>query len=239
MVHCGSNHLFCSSSPVLFTCIVRNLSFIHSFVHSVTVSPVLFTCIVRFLSFIHSFVHSVTVSPVLFTSIVRYLSFIHSFVHSVTVSPMLFTIVPIIHSFIHSFIHSVHCVSYVIHYYTYHSLIHSFIHSFIQLNISYAIHYCTIHSFIQWIHMSVCVFSSISPMLFTIVAIAAGSYERVCILFNIGALQSQISETQNLTSDEGLKLAAKLFQVSYNWFKTRTVQNQQRFSTFGSKLTTV
>jgi len=44
-------------------------------------------------------------------------------------------------------------------------------------------------------------------------AIASGSFERVCVLFNIAAMQSQIAETQNLGSDEGRKTAAKLFQV--------------------------
>ena len=44
-------------------------------------------------------------------------------------------------------------------------------------------------------------------------AIASGSFERVCVLFNIAAMQSQIAETQNIGSDDGRKMAAKLFQV--------------------------
>jgi len=44
-------------------------------------------------------------------------------------------------------------------------------------------------------------------------AIASGSFERICVLFNIAAMQSQIAETQNIGSDDGRKTAAKLFQV--------------------------
>ena len=38
-------------------------------------------------------------------------------------------------------------------------------------------------------------------------------YECLCLLFNIGVLQGQIAANQNFQSDDGLKTAAKMFQV--------------------------
>ncbi|KAL7647253.1 UNVERIFIED_CONTAM: hypothetical protein RMT77_002511 [Armadillidium vulgare] len=53
--------------------------------------------------------------------------------------------------------------------------------------------------------------------------LASLSYEKVCVLFNIAALQSQVAGAQSSDSDEALKLAAKLFQSAsgiFNHLKT-------------------
>lgn len=44
-------------------------------------------------------------------------------------------------------------------------------------------------------------------------ALASLGYEKTCVLFNAAALASQIASEQNLDNDEGLKSAAKYYQV--------------------------
>jgi len=54
----------------------------------------------------------------------------------------------------------------------------------------------------------------IDSLTYVCTALMSFKYEIVCVLFNIGALQSAVASTQLIETDEGLKLAAKLFQVS-------------------------
>ena len=45
------------------------------------------------------------------------------------------------------------------------------------------------------------------------IVVASSAFEKASVLFSIGALQTQLADAQQLTTDEGLKTAAKLFQV--------------------------
>ncbi|XP_037119708.1 programmed cell death 6-interacting protein isoform X1 [Syngnathus acus] len=49
-------------------------------------------------------------------------------------------------------------------------------------------------------------------------ALASLGYEKTCVLFNAAALASQIASEQNLDSDEGLKNAAKYYQLASGAF---------------------
>ncbi|XP_028254361.1 programmed cell death 6-interacting protein isoform X2 [Parambassis ranga] len=49
-------------------------------------------------------------------------------------------------------------------------------------------------------------------------ALASLGYEKTCVLFNVGALASQIASEQNLDNDEGLKAAAKYYQLASGAF---------------------
>uniref|UniRef100_A0A8C7HYV8 Programmed cell death 6-interacting protein n=1 Tax=Oncorhynchus kisutch TaxID=8019 RepID=A0A8C7HYV8_ONCKI len=49
-------------------------------------------------------------------------------------------------------------------------------------------------------------------------ALASLGYEKTCVLFNGAALASQIASEQNLDSDEGLKVAAKYYQLASGAF---------------------
>ncbi|XP_072303611.1 programmed cell death 6-interacting protein isoform X2 [Eucyclogobius newberryi] len=49
-------------------------------------------------------------------------------------------------------------------------------------------------------------------------ALASLGYEKTCVLFNAAALASQIAAEQNLDSDEGLKAAAKYYQLGSGAF---------------------
>ncbi|NXJ10592.1 PDC6I protein, partial [Odontophorus gujanensis] len=50
-------------------------------------------------------------------------------------------------------------------------------------------------------------------------ALASLGYEKTCVLFNCGALASQIATEQNLDNDEGLKAAAKHYQFASGAFQ--------------------
>lgn len=55
-------------------------------------------------------------------------------------------------------------------------------------------------------------------LLFVFVEIATGAYERICVLYSLGALYSACASTQNLTDDKGLQTAVKYFRQAAGIF---------------------
>ena len=47
-------------------------------------------------------------------------------------------------------------------------------------------------------------------------AVASAAYEKACVLFSIAAMQTQVANIQDMKTDDGLKMAAKLFQVGWS-----------------------
>ena len=62
-------------------------------------------------------------------------------------------------------------------------------------------------------------------------ALSFGGYEKVCVLFNIAAMQSGIAAQQSVESDEGLKVAAKLYQVTTYFYLTAPQLGEDRVPT--------
>ena len=51
------------------------------------------------------------------------------------------------------------------------------------------------------------------PSFLAIVAAPTAAFEKVCVLFNIAAMNSQVAALQSMDDDDGLKSAAKQFVV--------------------------
>lgn len=62
-----------------------------------------------------------------------------------------------------------------------------------------------------------------------VLAISSLAYERVCILFNMAALQGNLAAQQPLDTEDSLKLAAKLLQV-YFMFNISEIANFKLFT---------
>lgn len=74
------------------------------------------------------------------------------------------------------------------------------------------------------------------PLLLTVlsafIAQASLSFERICVLFNVGAMYSQIAANQNVEYDDGLKLATKYFQQAAGTFQYVKVRKVWRYGPY-------
>ncbi len=50
------------------------------------------------------------------------------------------------------------------------------------------------------------------------IALSSGLYERLCVLFNVGASCTEVAGIQQLDQEDGLKTAAKLYQLAAGAF---------------------
>ena len=48
--------------------------------------------------------------------------------------------------------------------------------------------------------------------------LSSGLYERLCVLFNVGAMATEVAANQQLDQEDGLKTAAKLYQLAAGAF---------------------
>eukprot|EP00053_Salpingoeca_punica_P013897 m.126109 g.126109 ORF g.126109 m.126109 type:complete len:946 (+) comp16330_c0_seq3:77-2914(+) len=61
------------------------------------------------------------------------------------------------------------------------------------------------------------------------ITLKSGNFEKACVLFNMGALHSQVANQQNLTTDDGLKAAAINFQSAARVFYNLSAFVQANF----------
>lgn len=65
------------------------------------------------------------------------------------------------------------------------------------------------------------------PSFLAIVAAYSAAFEKACVLFNFAAMNSQVAALQSMDDEDGLKTAAKHFQVCmhFTWFVSKPTKD--------------